>query len=210
MKMVKRIALVALAVLLAALYSYGIWPRAIYNTDIGANSYENTGALSAGEVLTQKFTCTDTGMCGLKLKLTKQESQTIGNYEWKLENVKTGEEIANGVIDEASTENREFVSSSAQKRGNIELKFDRQEDSKGQEYILTIQSSDVAEGQTMAVYMTEKGKNETEMTLAGESVDRASVIKVEYKRFNVENFIVFLGIVVYLVLFVKFMYKLFR
>ena len=62
----------------------------------------------------------------------------------------------------------------------------------------------------MAVYMTQKGKSETEMTLAGENVDRASVIKVEYKRFNVENFIVFLGIVVYLVLFVKFMYKLFR
>ena len=149
-------------------------------------------------------------MCGLKLKLTKQESQTIGNYEWTLENVKTGKEIANGEIDEVSTENREFVSASAQKRGNIELNFDRQEDSKGQEYVLTIQSSDVEEGQTMAVYMTQKGKSETEMTLAGENVDRASVIKVEYKRFNVENFIVFLGIVVYLVLFVKFMYKLFR
>lgn len=210
MKMIKRMVLVALAILLAALYSYGVWPRAIYNTDIGANSYENTGALSAGKVLTQKFVCTDTGMCGLKLKLTKQESQTIGNYEWILENVKTSKEIANGVIDEVSTENREFVSASAQKRGNIELNFDRQEDSKGQEYVLTIQSSDVEEGQTMAVYMTQKGKSETEMTLAGENVDRASVIKVEYKRFNVENFIVFLGIVVYLVLFVKFMYKLFR
>ena len=154
MKMIKRMVLVALAILLAALYSYGVWPRAIYNTDIGANSYENTGALSAGKVLTQKFVCTDTGMCGLKLKLTKQESQTIGNYEWTLENVKTGKEIANGVIDEVSTENREFVSASAQKRGNIELNFDRQEDSKGQEYVLTIQSSDVEEGQTMAVYMT--------------------------------------------------------
>ena len=160
----------------AALYSYGIWPRAIYNTDIGANSYENTGALTAGKVLTQKFVCTDSGMCGLKVKLTKQESQTIGNYEWKLEDTESGKEIASGIIDEASTENSEFVSSSAQKRGNVELNFDRQENSKGQEYLLTIESSDVEEGQTMAVYMTEKGKNDTEMTLSGDEIDKASVI----------------------------------
>lgn len=210
MKIIKRIAFIALAVILAALYSYGIWPRAIYNTDIGANSYENTGALTAGKVLTQKFVCTDSGMCGLKVKLTKQESQTIGNYEWKLEDTESGKEIASGIIDEASTENSEFVSSSAQKRGNVELKFDRQENSKGQEYLLTIESSDVEEGQTMAVYMTEKGKNDTEMTLSGDEIDKASVIKVEYKRFNTENFIVFIGIIIYLVIFVKFMYKLFR
>lgn len=210
MKIIKRIAFIALAVILAALYSYGIWPRAIYNTDIGANSYENTGALTAGKVLTQKFVCTDSGMCGLKVKLTKQESQTIGNYEWKLEDTESGKEIASGIIDEASTENSEFVSSSAQKRGNVELNFDRQENSKGQEYLLTIESSDVEEGQTMAVYMTEKGKNDTEMTLSGDEIDKASVIKVEYKRFNTENFIVFIGIIIYLVIFVKFMYKLFR
>ena len=48
------------------------------------------------------------------------------------------------------------------------------------------------------------------MAVNGKDIDRASVIKINYQRFNVETFIVFLGIVVYLVLFVRFMYKLFK
>ena len=48
------------------------------------------------------------------------------------------------------------------------------------------------------------------MKLNGENLEKASVIKLYYKRFNVETFIVFLAIVVYLVAFIKFMYKLFR
>ena len=106
--------------------------------------------------------------------------------------------------------NKEFVSSSAQKRGNIKVSFPIQEESEGKEYILTIQGENVQEDETMAVYMTEKGKSESTMKLNGENLEKASVIKLNYKRFNVETFIVFLAIVVYLVVFIKFMYKLFR
>lgn len=210
MKILKRIIFCALAILVAAMYSYGIWPRAIYNTDIGANSYENTGALEEGEVLTQQFVCTDNGLCGLKIKLTKLESQSIGNYEWKIEELGSKTEIAHGVIDEKSTENKEFVSSSVQERGNIELDVPKQEDSKGKEYLLTIEGTEVQENETMAVYITEKGRINSTLKLNGDNLEKASIIKVEYKRFNVETFIVFLGIVLYLVVFVKFMYKLFK
>ena len=34
MKIVKKIILIVIAVFLVALYSFGVWPRAIYNTDI--------------------------------------------------------------------------------------------------------------------------------------------------------------------------------
>lgn len=211
MKIVKKIILIVIAVFLGALYSFGVWPRAIYNTDIGANSYENTGALQSGVVLQQEYTCVDDGMCGLKIKLTKQESQTIGNYNWSLTDSSTGKTIASGVIDEESTGNSEFVSSSAQKRGNVELDVPRQKDSKGKKYVLSIQSDDVAENQTMAMYMTEKSKVTTVLSIDGNNIDnKAIVLKVEYKRFNVETFIVFLGIMLYLYCFVKFVYRLFR
>ena len=105
MKIIKRIVFVILAVIVAALYSYGIWPRAIYNTDIGANSYENTGALSEGAVLKQSFVCSDTGLCGFSIKLTKQDSQTIGTYKWVLTEAETDKKVAEGKIDESSTEN---------------------------------------------------------------------------------------------------------
>ena len=62
----------------------------------------------------------------------------------------------------------------------------------------------------MAVYITEKSEHSGELQLNGETLEKSSVIKLCYKRFNVETFIVFLVIVAYLVVFVKFMYKLFR
>ena len=62
----------------------------------------------------------------------------------------------------------------------------------------------------MAIYITEKSQTGSELQLNGEEIEKASVIKLNYKRFNVETFIVFLAIVMYLVAFVKFMYKLFR
>ena len=162
-------------------------------------------------LLQQEYTCVDDGMCGLKIKLTKQESQTIGNYNWSLTDISTGKTIASGVIDEDSTGNSEFVSSSAQKRGNVELDVPRQKDSKGKKYVLSIQSDDVTENQTMAVYMTEKSRVTTALSIDGNNIDnKAIVLKVEYKRFNVETFIVFLGIMLYLYYFVKFVYRLFR
>lgn len=210
MKNLKKIIFVVLAVVVAAIYSYGVWPRAIYNTDIGANSYENTGKLNAGVVLTQTFVSTDHGLCGFSIKLTKLDNQVIGTYNWSVTEADSGKKVGTGVIDESSTENKEFVSSSAQKRGNIKVSFPIQEESEGKEYILTIQGENVQEDETMAVYMTEKGKSESTMKLNGENLEKASVIKLNYKRFNVETFIVFLAIVVYLVVFIKFMYKLFR
>lgn len=209
-KNIKKIIFVVAVILIAAVYSYGVWPRAIYDTNVGANSYENTGKLSSDLILRQSFVSTDQGLCGFSIKLTKLDNQTIGTYHWTVTEADSGKEVGSGEIEESSTENREFVSSSAQKRGNVKVSFPIQKDSKDKEYMLTIQGKNVSEEETMAVYMTGKGETESTLELNGENLDKASVIKLNYKRFNVETFIVFLAIVAYLVVFVKFMYKLFR
>ena len=209
-KIIKRVILVILAVLIAAIYSYGEWPRAIYDTDVGANSYENTGKLNENIVLKQTFTGTDQGLCGFSIKLTKLDNQVIGTYTWTVEDLESGEVVGSGVIDESSTENKEFVSSSAQKRGTVKVEFPLQADSKDRVYLLTLEGDNVADENAVAVYMTNKGKNESSLKLNDEELDRACVIKPEYRKFNVETFIVFLAIILYLVVFVKFMYKLFR
>ena len=210
MKIFKKVLFGLLIIIVASVYSYGIWPRAIYNTDIGANSYEITDSLSNNAILEQRFVCEDNGMCGLSIKLTKQMNQRIGNYEWEITEEESSERIGKGSINESSTENRDFESKSSQKKGNIELKFAKQDDSKDKAYILTIKASNVDDAVSAAVYITEKDKAGTELAVNGKDIDRASVIKINYQRFNVETFIVFLGIVVYLVLFVRFMYKLFK
>lgn len=210
MKIAKKICLIVFVVILAGVYSYGVWPRAIYDTDIGSGSYENTGALDGNQMMQQQFTCEDQGLCGFSIKLTKLNNQKIGNYNWTILETESGKEIANGIINESMTENDAFESSNAQKRGNIKLDFPRQENSKGKQYLLTLQAEDVDEEESVAVYMTEKGDTDSVLKVNGENLEKASIIKLQYKRFNVETFIVFLGIMVYLRVFIKFMYKLFR
>lgn len=210
MKKIKKILLLLVVVLVACVYSYGVWTRPIYDTNIGSGSYENTGALEKGAKLCQEFVCKDAGLSGMTLKLTKMENQTIGTYHWTVVDLETGREVGAGVIDEAMTETKVFESASAQKKGTIELEFDKQKDSRQRKYLLTIEAAEVAEDETMAVYITEKNSVETSLRIDEEELDRSCVLKLNYQRFNLETFIVFLGIMIYLIVFVKFMYKLFR
>jgi len=109
------------------------------------------------------------------------------------------------------TETRLFESSNPQKQGMVNVNFPKQQNSKGKEYRLTLQAEEMEDTESVAVYITEKNSTESELKVNENAMtDKASVVKLNYKRFNVETFIVFLGIAVYLWTFIKFMYKLFR
>lgn len=200
----------AIAIIIAGLYAYGVWPRPIYNTDIGSLSYEMTEPLTGNAIVEQSFLCDDKGLESLNIRLSKLDHETMGSYDWQVKEVKSGNIIGKGVLDEKATDNKLFRSSSPQKNGTVVLSFDKQKDSKGKEYVLSLQSKQVKEDESMALYITEKGDAKSSLKVKGKELEETSVMKMQYKRFNVETFIVFLGIVVYLTVFVKFMYKLFR
>ena len=211
MKTLKKILIVILIIVAGIAYSYGTWPRAIFNTDVGSMSYEKTDFLTTGSVLEQNFVCGSKGFAGFTIKLLKQDGQQLGNYEWTIQEVESGEVIAEGTIGEKETQTRQFQSSNPQKQGMISVEIPRQEDSKGKEYKLTLKATEMQDTESAAVYMTEKGTVASELKVNGEIIaDRASIVKADCKRFNVETFIVFLGIAVYLWAFIKFMYKLFK
>ncbi len=210
MKKIKGIGLILFVVILAVIYSYGNWPRAIYDTSIGSSTYETTETLNNKSSVEQKFRCEDEGFSGVTIKLTKQGNNAIGDYQWVIEDVKSEKVIGKGVINEKSTENADFESSNIQKQGIVELDFPRVENSKGREYALKINALEVEDNHAIAIFITEKGEGESSLIVNGQEIEKASVIKLEYRRFNVETFVVFLAIVAYLLLFVKFMYKLFR
>ena len=191
MKTIKKIGIAIIIIIIGVAYAYGTWPRPIYNTDIGSLSYEKTDFLTTDATMEQKFVC--------------------GNYRWTVEEVKTGKTIGKGTISEADTETRLFESSNPQKQGMVNVNFPKQQNSKGKEYRLTLQAEEMEDTESVAVYITEKNSTESELKVNKNAMtDKASVVKLNYKRFNVETFIVFLGIAVYLWTFIKFMYKLFR
>lgn len=211
MKTIKKIGIAIIMIIVGMAYAYGTWPRPIYNTDIGSLSYEKTDFLTTGSVMEQTFICGDNGFSGFTIKMLKQDGQEIGNYRWTVENVKTGKVVGKGIISETDTETRLFESSNPQKQGMINVEMPKQENSKGKEYKLTLTAEEMKDVESVAVYITEKNSTKSELTVNNNALpDKASIVKVNYKRFNVETFVVFLGIAVYLWVFIKFMYKLFQ
>lgn len=210
MKITKKIILFIVVLALATLYSYGIWPRAIYNTDIGSGAYEISDLLKEDTSVEQYFTCKDKGLCGISIRISKSGNPVIGTYDWTLTDAESGKKIASGVIDEAATNNKYFNSSSPQKKEIVKIDFPKQNESKGREYLFTIKGSDIKEDESMSVYMTEKGNIDSKLSINGEQKNKASIVKLQYKRFNLETFIVFWVIMGYLFVFIKFMNKLFR
>ena len=211
MKAIKKVLIVILIIVAGVAYSYGTWPRAIFNTNIGSLSYEKTDFLTTGSIVEQNFVCASKGFSGFTIKLLKQDGQQLGDYDWSVQEVESGDVIAEGTIGEKDTQTRLFQSSMPQKQGMIQVEIPRQENSKGKEYKLTLKATEMQDTESAAVYMTEKGNVSSELKVNGEVVaDRASIVKADCKRFNVETFIVFWGIGVYLWVFIKFMYKLFK
>lgn len=211
MKVMKKALLIVLVIIVAGFYSYGGWPRAIYDSNVGSNSFEVTESLIGEKTFEQKFICGDAGFCGISIKLSTQENAAAGMYHWAVEEEGTGNLIGEGTISKSDTESKSFNSSNPQKRGIVKLEFPMQKESKGRVYVLKLQAQDVPEDEGIMVYITDKGNTESTLCVSGEVlVDKAGVIKLRYQRFNVETFIVFLGIAVYLAVFLKFMYKLFK
>lgn len=211
MKTIKKIGIAIIMIVVGAAYAYGTWSRPIYNTDIGSLSYEKTDFLTTGSVMEQTFICGNNGISGFTIKMLKQDGQEIGNYRWTVEDLKTGKVVGKGTISEADTETRLFESSNPQKQGMINVELPKQKNSKGKEYKLTLKAEEMKDTESVAVYITEKNSTKSELIVNDNAMtDKASIVKVNYKRFNVETFIVFLGIAIYLWAFIKFMYKLFR
>ena len=211
MKTITKIGIAIIMIVVGAAYAYGTWSRPIYNTDIGSLSYEKTDFLTTGSVMEQTFICGNNGLSGFTIKMLKQDGQEIGNYRWTVEDLKTGKVVGKGTISEADTETRLFESSNPQKQGMINVELPKQKNSKGKEYKLTLKAEEMKDTESVAVYITEKNSTKSELIVNDNAMtDKASIVKVNYKRFNVETFIVFLGIAIYLWAFIKFMYKLFR
>lgn len=211
MKTLKKILIFIVIVVIGIFYSYGTWSKEIFDTSIGSMSYEKTDFLTSGSVLEQEFECDRQGLSGFTLKLLKQEGQQLGNYDWIIQETESGKVIAKGEIGEAETETRLFQSSNPQKQGTIRVKFPCQKDSKEKKYKLVLKATDIQDVESAAVYLTNSNSVVSSLKVNGQTISgKASVLKLDCKRFNAETFVVFLGIAAYLWVFIKFMYKLFK
>lgn len=198
--MKKRVLIIffaVVAVLIAGWRSYDIWGEAIYNTE--SVTFPVTGEISQGMVITQGFTCKYDNLTGISIKISNLGHEVDSEISYKLK--EQGKIIVEGRIDCSKLES-----------GSInEINFSQSiENSKDKTYVIELQDSDTTEGSGIALYTTDSGELAGQLSINQEKHDQVLMLKALCTRFNLEHFIVFLGLMLYLALFVMVLNKFFN
>nr|WP_296009057.1 hypothetical protein [uncultured Blautia sp.] len=200
-KKLKKLMGVIILVAAAFLYAHIAKVHNIYNTEIDPSEYGNTGILTDLGVK-QEFVCAEEHLDGIRIKSTVTESAEQILLSYSLKNLSTGEVAASGEAEGKEVKNSKF----------FEIPFERIENCKDKRFELTVVSN-VPMGTAMGIgFAYEKNREEyTSLEVAGEEVeDGTLILKTVTNRFDFETFCVFLVFALYVILFMRFLYRLFK
>lgn len=201
MKGLKKILIIAIGIVLAGLYSYRTWPVSIYDTSIDSTKYENVDELLTGDKVEQTFVCTQDGLKAIEITTSNLGFENDVEYHWNLY-----ENTTHTIIGEGSLRGEEIDNSL-----KSVFEFPKCEESKDKEYTFTIETADCNSEHGITVMKTKRDKEQKEgLRLNGKQEDNVLVLTQKINYFNVETGIVFLGLYLYLVVFLAFLTRLFR
>lgn len=187
------------AVVLVLAYMYSHIDKNHYLYERHTDSFNGIGVLESDEKITQTFVSEDKAIDGINIKIT-----TVGDIEdvvlhYSLIDEETGDIVARKV---AATElkNNKF---------NY-LHIPTVENAEGKEYtvVLTAENSDEENG--VSFYAVSGKQTDQELQVDEEKQDGTLAMRVICHRFDVETFVVLLGIVLFISVFMKTLYKSFR
>ncbi|MDD2980165.1 MAG: hypothetical protein PHN80_09360 [Hespellia sp.] len=200
-KIVKTAVLIILIAAVAVLYSNSVWPYEIYDSSIDSSAYENTGELLENSKIEQRFIGKHNGLESLELTVSNLNQECDAEYKWSLIEATSGNVVGEGVIDSEKVDNSK----------PYKLEFERIPTSKDVEYNLVIDTKQIKSEHGIVLMTTEKDSSQNG-TLRIDQVDSSKnlVLVQEVKFFNIETFVVFVGLMIYLALFIKFLFKIFE
>lgn len=200
-KKIKTIVYAILVVAAAFAYSHIAKTHNIYDKEIDTSQYENTGLLTDLGVC-QKFVSPEEYLDGVRIKTTVLKTAENTKISYSLKDTETGEIKAAGNTEGKLVKNSKF----------FELPFERVEDCKGRAFELFVSANQKA-GDTEGIGFAYEPQTEenTSLTIAGQKSENGTlVLKTVTHRFDFETFFVLLAFVLYVVLFMRFLYNLFK
>ena len=186
-------------IVIAFAYMYSHIDKNHYIYDRHTESFNGIGVLEEDEKIKQTFVSEDKAIDGINIKIT-----TVGDIEdvvlhYSLIDEETGDIVARKV---AATElkNNKF---------NY-LHIPTVENAEGKEYtvVLTAENSDEENG--VSFYAVPGKQTDQELQVDEEKQDGTLAMRVICHRFDVETFVVSLGIVLFISVCMKTLYKSFR
>lgn len=199
-KAIKPIIYICIILLISGLRTFVCsWEISIYDTEIESDGYGSFGQMSGNAYIEQRFFCELDGLEGVLVQPVTFNRTENGTLTYQLIDAETQETVTEGTADTTGWTDAEFT----------KISFPRIDQSGEKEFILRIQADNTPSDQGIAFYTTEKQDN-TSFNINGEETDSCLVMKTVHRTFNIEEFIVFAGLLLYIVLFIKLLYKFLR
>ena len=196
---IKVIIVALILVVLAAGYSIIDKNNAIYDTDVDSSDYGSLELEKRGNV-NQEFVTFEERLDGLAVKLTA--SGNIDNIEvgYELEEKETGKIVSEGTASLAELKNGKF----------FKFKFEQVTGCKDKVYVFHMHVDKCDEDSRIIVCVTDRAEDATSLLVNGEVRDSTIVLRTITHRFDIETFIVTICFIIYIVLFMRWLYKLFK
>lgn len=198
-KIVKKIIGIIIIILIAFVYAHIDKNNNLYDKDIDNSQYIATGAVTSGEIQ-QQFVCREDTLDGIRAKCQVLGDVQNVEVEYKLIESQTGKEVAQGRISAVDVESSKFYY----------FKFDTIENCKNKTFTIKFKNINASENTGVGFFIQPKTENKTELEISGNKTEGTLIAKAVTKRFDFETFGVLIIFIIYIIVFMRFLYKLFE
>lgn len=190
---------ICVVVVLSYFYAYIDQNIYIYNRNTDTASFYGTGLLMKDEEVTQTFIAEANTIDGINVKVS-----IIGNVEnivlhYSVLN-EDSEEVANAQIDAKNLENNKFN----------KLDLPTITDTAGTEYTLVLSVENGDEQNGVGFFLEPGTKEKQQLSIKDNETEGTLVARIISHRFDIETFVVLLGIVAFVTVFMKILYRFFK
>ncbi|MCB6288423.1 hypothetical protein [[Clostridium] scindens] len=198
-KKIQIIVGIVIIVIASFLYAHISKTHCIYDREIDTSDYKDVPLLD-GIMVSQSFKVTENTLDGVRIKCRVNGNPENVNVKYVLKEVDSGEEIANGIVSGAAIKNSKFTDFEFLVVGNTN----------GKEYEFVIWAENGDEENNIVLCYEGMKETDTELKISEQIQEGTLILKTVTKRFDIETFVILLIFVLYIIVFLKFLYKLFK
>lgn len=197
-KKIKWICLCLIAAIAIFLYAHIDKATMLYDKNVDNSEYRITG--TTFQTIEQEFKATENSLDGVRFKISMIGEYQNVEMDYQFLDMESGKVLRAGNLPVEELKPTKFAA----------INFEKLENTKGKSYKLILTMDGNEEYSGIAGYYEAKTEADTKLTIDGNDVDGTMVLKTITKRFDLETAVVLLSFVLYLVVFMKVLYKFFR
>lgn len=200
--MKKRIRFVVLSFIvffLVFVYAHISKNNPIYDKNVDSSSYNNTNIYDVDEIR-QRFICKENKLDALNIKSRVVGDPTDVEIAYSLIDVEKNREIANGRVKGDTFKDGKFT----------ELDFEGISGCKDKEYEIYLSSIGGNGNNAVDFYYSSQQNENSSFYIDNQKLEGTLILKTVSERFDVETFCILIIFIIYVVIFMRFLYKLFE